>query len=103
MDDQLLEKVQRFKKRFEKDGFVILGIFGSRARGDDQPESDIDLLFRLEDSFYLNHPLWGGVGRIEEIRAELQASFGFAVDLADLEALRPSAREFILSETIYVA
>ena len=56
----------------------MLGVFGSVARGDDTPESDIDLLVKLEDKF--------------------KDIFGRKVDLATEGALHPLIRQGVFSD-----
>jgi len=103
MDEVMRTKLLLIREQLLAEGVVIVGIFGSRARGDFRPNSDLDILYRLEDAFYEKNSSWGGVGRIEEIRNEIEALLGLAVDLADLDALRQGARDSILPEIIYVA
>ena len=44
MDERLFPIVRECKKRLEREGFIILGVFGSRARGDQNDDSDLDAL-----------------------------------------------------------
>jgi predicted nucleotidyltransferase len=74
-----MTEVERIKEKttpiLKKYGFKKVGLFGSRARGDFRPESDIDLLFSREDSTdYFNK------FRVQE---ELKDSLGVDVDLVD--------------------
>ncbi len=103
MDERLFPIVRECKKRLEREGFIILGVFGSRARGDQNDDSDLDLLFKLELSFYDRYQGWELERRLCDIRDELRERIGLRVDLADIEALRGLSRELILSELIDVA
>ena len=69
---------------------AMLGIFGSVARGEDTPNSDIDLLVRL------NKP----VGFVEFIALEdtFKEIFGRNVDLATEASLHPLIRKNVLAD-----
>lgn len=41
---QLLEELRALKPQFEREGVVHLSVFGSRARGDNRPDSDVDVI-----------------------------------------------------------
>lgn len=71
-----------------------LGIFGSFARGEQNPESDIDMIVEFESP----------VGFFEFIRLEnyLSETLGAKVDLVTERALKPSIKESVLKETVYV-
>lgn len=42
--EQLLAELRALRPEFERRGVVGLSIFGSRARGDNRPDSDVDLV-----------------------------------------------------------
>ena len=71
-------------------GISRLRIFGSAARGDDRPDSDVDLIADFDPA----------VGFFELIRAEdgLAAFFGRPVDLLTEGAISPYMREAVLNE-----
>lgn len=100
MDEQLLTRLREMKRRYEPEGFIILGAFGSRARGDNRPDSDLDILYRLDQRFFEVHTGWAVEGRLVDIQEELRAFFGFRIDLADSDALRPAAKDLILPEAV---
>ena len=103
MDDRLLTTLRTARARFTDEGFIILGVFGSRARGDNRPDSDLDVLYRLEERFYQRYPAWEAAGRLDEIRKELQLLTGFSVDTANIDLLHEVGKKYILPETVYVA
>ena len=73
-------------------GVSNLRVFGSVARGEDRPDSDVDLLadFPPELSLF-------GLGRLE---ADLEAILGTRVDLIPAADLKPGARERVESDLI---
>lgn len=73
-------------------GFGNVRVFGSVARGEDGPDSDIDLLVTL--------PSGASLFDIGGLEAELAALLGERVDLVPDDALRPHARDEILAEAV---
>jgi len=74
-------------------GVKEIGVFGSIARGDETPESDVDILVELEtETFdaYMN------------VLFFLEDLFERKVDLVMKDTIKPIIRNRILSETIYV-
>lgn len=61
-----------------------LRVFGSVARGEDRPDSDVDLLVDLPPDMGLV-----GLGRVQ---AELEAIIGATVDLVPASNLKPAVR-----------
>ena len=43
MKQEILDKIKVLKNKYEPEGFLIIGIFGSVARGEASKKSDIDL------------------------------------------------------------
>ena len=66
-------------------GIQNLRVFGSVARGEDRPDSDVDLLADLPPGLSLF-----GLGRVE---AELEAILGTRVDLIPAADLKPGVRK----------
>ena len=48
--DALLEELQALRPSLERRGVVHVALFGSRARRDNRPDSDIDLIVDIDDS-----------------------------------------------------
>ncbi len=68
-------------------------VFGSVARGEATPTSDIDLLV---DQDWARLTAWGGMGLV----VELESLLGYRVDVATLEELKPRLRQMVLKEAI---
>jgi uncharacterized protein len=65
-------------------GVTELHVFGSVARGEDRPDSDVDLVADLPPGMSLF-----GLGRLQ---AELEGILGAKVDLVPAEDLKPDVR-----------
>lgn len=79
-------------------GIARLDVFGSVARGEDGPGSDVDLLYELAQGRALG---W----EIEDLSQDLAGLFGRPVDLVSRKALHPLIRDQVLAdaEPFYVA
>lgn len=71
-----------------------IGVFGSAARGEATPTSDIDILVEFSEP----------IGFFQFIRLEeyLSDILGKEVDLVSKKALKPAIKDEILGEAIYV-
>jgi uncharacterized protein len=86
----LKPKMKRLQEICRKNNVAMLGVFGSVSRGEDTPESDVDLLVKL------NKP----VGFIEFIRLEdkFVEVLGRKVDLATEDSLHPLIKKNVLND-----
>jgi uncharacterized protein len=73
-------------------GVRNLRVFGSVARGEDRPDSDVDLLADFPPSLSLF-----GLGRVE---ADLEAIVGARVDLIPADDLKPGVRERVRRDLV---
>ncbi len=73
-------------------GFRNVRVFGSVVRGEDGPESDIDLL--------VTFPTGASLFDIGALESELAALLGERVDLVPDDGLRPHSRDEILAEAV---
>lgn len=66
-------------------GVTTLGVFGSVARGDDNPKSDVDLLARFKTPV--------GMFELLDLEERIAAALGRPVDLGTEASLHPLIRE----------
>ncbi|MBI4753161.1 nucleotidyltransferase domain-containing protein [Candidatus Desantisbacteria bacterium] len=102
MQQEIIEKIKDLKRKYEPEGFVILGVFGSYARGEETAQSDIDILYEMKDNFYNRFSGWDVYARIEDIKKEIHQITGWLVDLADKNGLKRVGEKYILPEVVYV-
>ena len=92
--EEILRIVQQNKTSLKKYGVRSLGVFGSFARNEGGPSSDVDVLVEMEKKTFR-----GYMG----LKLFLEELFGRKVDLVLTESIKPRLRETILSETVYAA
>lgn len=85
------EDAQALKARFH---LKRIGIFGSHVRGEETPESDIDILVEFESAFET-------FDNYTDLKFYLEDRFGRKVDVVTVDALKPQLRDIILSEVTY--
>ncbi len=81
----------RLREICERYGIAELEVFGSVARGEARPDSDVDLLFVLRPDARLGF----GLFRLEDELAEL---FGRRVDLLAKDSVHHLLRDAILAD-----
>jgi len=96
--NEILSKLKEIKPRYEKEGLILLGLFGSYAKNTQTKFSDIDVAYKLDyDKFSLSYK--GGFAkllRIDDVKKELQSIFKNPIDLV------PDSNKSILKDLINV-
>jgi len=99
--DIILAKLKELKPKFNEEGFIIKGLFGSYSRDEATKDSDIDILVEATPQFATTYG-FQAVSRINEIKKELSDIFKINVDLADSSGMGKTAQKFIINRTLYV-
>jgi len=100
---RLMDKLKEIKPRYEKEGVIILGIFGSYAKNSPTKESDIDILYDIEpEIFCKNNPGFKAFCRLNDIKEELSEIFSADIDLATADNHNKTFRDFALKSVKYV-
>ena len=81
--DQLLAELRALRPVFEREGVAHMVLFGSRARGDHRPDSDVDLLIDVQPDRKFSLLDLIGVGHVVEDHIGLS---GNALIRRDLKA-----------------
>ena len=90
--DRLDQMRPEVLKAAERHGARNVRLFGSVARGEDGPDSDLDLLVELDKGrSLLDHAA---------LVIELESILGCRVDVATEQGLRPRVRERVLAEAV---
>ena len=92
--DEIIKTLRRIKAELTlKYPIARLGLFGSRARGDARPDSDVDILVEFSMPVGLE---------IVDLAMELEALLGEKVDLVSRKAIKPRMLPFIEKDLMYV-
>src|SRR5882724_139413 len=92
--EEVINKLRAHEPELKAAGIVRLAVFGSVARGDNSPESDVDLLADFDKT--KRYTLLT-MGRLENHLADL---LGTKVDLSSPEWLKKSAKNQALGEGV---
>ena len=74
-------------------GVLALGVFGSYVRGEQDSDSDLDLLVEFDDRAL-------SLLDVLRLKNEISDALGLKVDLVEKRALRPHIGEYILAEAV---
>jgi uncharacterized protein len=92
MTPALLKLRSEVESVMRRRGVVRAGVFGSVARGEDTPESDVDFLVEFEEGRTLLD--------LSGLRLDLIDLLNRNVDVATPASLHPRLRERILAEVV---
>jgi predicted nucleotidyltransferase len=94
--DQILAFLSQNKKLFrDKFHIIRIGLFGSYARGDQNINSDIDLLVEFEEN---TQDLYGLKLQLKDF---FRNKLGIEIDICREKYIKPRIKKSILKETIY--
>jgi uncharacterized protein len=87
--------LRQHQATLKKMGVISLSLFGSIARDQATPDSDIDLIVELAKPLTFD--------RYMDVKFYLEDHLGAKVDLVSLQSLKPQIRETVMGEAIRVA
>lgn len=91
---EVLTRLREHRRELHSLGAVHLAIFGSVARGEATPTSDLDVLVDLDERTF---------DRYMNLKHYLEDLFETRVDLVLRDRLKPALREQILAESVDAA
>ena len=93
----ILATLKELSKRL-RDEFAIchIGLYGSFARNEQSPDSDIDLVFAIDDSRYLS------LTEREKLYRLLRRKLGRRPDLVNEKVMNPFVKYSMQKDVIYV-
>src|SRR5436853_1608702 len=95
--DDALAILSAHRDKLTKLGVKSIAIFGSVARDEARPESDVDVLIEVDRS----KPF--GLLALIRVNHYLEDIFAAKVDVGEFDTLRPRMREQVMKEMIHAA
>lgn len=95
--NQIIEKLRANHSLLRQYSVRSISVFGSVARGENRPESDVDLLVEFDPEARI------GLFAFVYLKDLLSELLGCPVDLVTPDALHPALKESILEEAVHVA
>ena len=94
----ILKQLKNLKPKYEQEGLIILGLFGSYAQDKQTKFSDIDIAYKLDYDRFSQKYIDGfsKLLRIEDIKKELKQVFKKTIDLV------PNNNKSIMKDIMYV-
>ena len=92
---EALDTLRRYESALRARGIRHAALFGSVARGDNRPDSDIDILVEFDPAARIT--VFDYVG----VKDYIASLFEQPVDVIDRDALKPHLREPSARDTIY--
>ncbi len=100
---EILDSLKKIKPKYEAEGVILLGIFGSQARDEASSSSDVDILYDVRaDRFCALYPGFRAFGRLESIKQELSNIFCSHVDLASIDNNSKTFKTYAMRDVVYV-
>jgi predicted nucleotidyltransferase len=93
---RVIDLLRRREPELRARGLTGLALFGSIARGDLGPASDVDLLIEVDPACRF------GLFAFLDLKDELAGLLGRRVDLAFADAMRPRLRAAVLRDSVEV-
>jgi predicted nucleotidyltransferase len=90
--DQVIATLKEHEPELRKAGVVRLSVFGSTARGDHRPDSDVDLLAVFDESRRIS------LLQVAGIELQLSKLLGKEVDLVEEGTLKPRVQRSVETE-----
>jgi len=92
--DQVIATLREHEPELKAAGVVRLSLFGSTARGDRRPDSDIDLLAAFDESMRIS------LLDVAGIQIRLADLLGQKVDLVEEGTLKPRVQRSVKAEIL---
>ena len=96
MNDQaIIAKLRENEAALRARGVSHAALFGSRARGDNRPDSDIDIIVEFDPAAHVTVFNYAG------LKAYIAGLFDAPVDVVNRDGLKPYVRPAATADAIY--
>lgn len=100
--ENILKTLKNFNEVHEDEGFRVVSLFGSYARGNADDFSDIDLTYKIDHERFFKDNAFAKLLKIEELKEELQKELKKKIDFIPSNAKNTLMQQSLKSEEILV-
>jgi predicted nucleotidyltransferase len=100
--EAILSFLKSYKNSPQNLLFAQMGLFGSYARGEADPYSDVDVAVRIDHARLKEEDVWSYFDAIAMLKKAIWERFGVASDIYDLDSTGILSDRHIAQEIIYV-
>ncbi|WP_158806764.1 nucleotidyltransferase family protein [Beijerinckia sp. L45] len=93
--NEIIKTLKERETDLRAHGVMRAALFGSVARGEQNAQSDIDILVALDPQVVRTIYDYAGV------KSYVEGLFGGSVDVVDFEALKPHVRPSAIADAVY--
>ena len=93
--DEIIRKLKEREIDLRAQGVTHAALFGSLARGDERPDSDIDIMIELDPAARVT------MFDYVDIKEYIEALFSEPVDVVNRDGLKPLVRPQATADAIY--
>jgi uncharacterized protein len=94
-DQEILARLRENEAALRAQGVSHAALFGSRARGDNRPDSDIDIMIEFDPAARVTVFNYAG------LKDYIASLFNSPVDVVNLEGLKPYVRPAATADAIH--
>jgi hypothetical protein len=96
MSSQVAQILEQNRQFLEDQGFKYLGLFGSHSRGEETPNSDVDLMYEFADNKTIT--LFG----LARIKRSFEKILGKSVDLVSKKNIKERLKPYINKDLVTI-
>jgi uncharacterized protein len=93
--DAIIARLRENETALRAKGVTRAAVFGSRARGDQRPDSDIDIMIELDPDARITIFDYSG------LKTYIGELFDLPVDVVDRDGLKPDLRPAVAVDAVY--